>query len=247
MNSTKTSSMKRICLWSGPRNISTALMYSFAQRADTCVYDEPLYAHYLKRTDASEYHPGSDEILTTMENDGRVVVQMMMGEHPRPISFFKHMTHHLVDLDFGFFTDVEHMILTRDPSEMLPSYAQAIERPTLRDVGYKQHVDLIDELDRRGISYLVVDSKSILQDPQRALTVICEALGIPFDATMLTWSRGARPEDGCWAKYWYHNVHNSTGFKPYIAKTAPFPEEMLPLLEECMPYYERLVKEALCF
>ena len=89
----------RINLWSGPRNISTALMYSFAQRTDTTVFDEPLYAYYLANSKAKEYHPGSAEILKAMENDGDKVVKKMEGSHSSPIVFFKHMTHHLLDLD----------------------------------------------------------------------------------------------------------------------------------------------------
>lgn len=236
---------QRICLWSGPRNISTALMYSFAQRNDTTVYDEPLYAHYLRNTNAKEYHPGSAEILATMENDGEKVVKMMMGDHSTSIAFFKHMTHHLVSLDFSFFRDVDHVILTRDPQEMLPSYAKAVEKPTLIDVGYKQHIDLIDKLNRIGKSYIVVDSRTILMNPKKRLLQLCDLLKIPFDEAMLYWDRGARKEDGCWARYWYQNVHNSTGFQPYQSKSDVFPDDLRPLLDECKPYYQKLLEHAI--
>lgn len=233
--------IKRICLWSGPRNISTALMYSFAQRSDTCVYDEPLYAHYLRNSEARNYHPGSDEILATMENEGSKVVDMMLGEHLKQVAFFKQMTHHLVDLDLSFLSQVENVILTRDPREMLPSYAKAVQQPTLTDAGYKQHIDLVERLDAKGERYIVLDSKSILQDPESKLTELCLHLGLPFEASMLSWEAGARPEDGCWAKYWYQNVHRSTGFQKYAPKEEPFPDCLRPLLAECMPYYEKLM------
>ena len=118
--------IKRICLWSGPRNISTALMYSFAQRSDTKVFDEPLYGYYLKNTNAKEYHPGAEEILTTMEMDGKKVVDTMLNENSKPVLFFKHMTHHLLDLDRSFMSETVNVILTRNPYDMLPSFAKMI-------------------------------------------------------------------------------------------------------------------------
>ena len=125
----------RICLWSGPRNISTALMYSFAQRSDTAVFDEPLYAHYLSKTAAREYHPGAEQVIAEMENDGEKVVRdLILGNHDAPVLFFKHMTHHLNDLDWGFMQQTVNIILTRDPYDMLPSYAKQVEQHALHDV-----------------------------------------------------------------------------------------------------------------
>lgn len=239
MNSTNT---KRICLWSGPRNISTALMYSFAQRSDTKVVDEPLYAHYLKETDADDYHPGAAEVLETMEKDGQKVLEMMLGPHDKPVIFFKQMTHHLVNLNLSFLKETVNIILTRDPREMLPSYAREIKHPTMRDVGYEQHLELFEFLQNRGEEPLVLQSEKVLKDPKDALTKLCKAIGIPFDEAMLSWKRGPRPEDGVWAKYWYQSVHNSTGFKPYQPKKEPFPEHLEPLLAECLPIYEVLCK-----
>jgi len=132
----------RICLWSGPRNISTALMYSFAQREDTMVLDEPLYAHYLASSEKAlvDRHPVAQVVLDTMENDGAKVVDMMMGEFPSDVVFFKNMTHHLLDLDRSFMEGVVNVILTRDPVDMLPSFAKVIKDPTMADVGYKAHI-----------------------------------------------------------------------------------------------------------
>lgn len=236
----KSDTTKRICLWSGPRNISTALMYSFAQRSDTKVVDEPLYAHYLSKTNADEYHPGAEEVLQTMENDGEKVVEWMLSPHEKPVVFFKQMTHHLVNLDWSFLKHTMNIILTRDPREMLPSYAKEVEHPTMRDVGYAKHMELLEYLQSIGHEPIVLVSEKVLKNPVEMLTKLCEAISIPFEDSMLSWEKGARPEDGTWAKYWYHSVHNSTGFKPYQPKTQEFPEHLKPLLEECEPIYEKL-------
>ena len=230
----------RINLWSGPRNISTALMYSFAQRKDTTVFDEPLYAHYLSKTPAKNYHPGSEEILANMENDGNKVVEMLKGHHPSKIVFFKHMTHHLVELDWSFMQSMVNVILTRDPVDMLPSYAVQVARPKMHDVGYKRHLDVVEFLKEIGQPVIVVDSRMVLENPEKVLRALCEKINIPFDSKMLSWPAKARKEDGIWAKYWYDSVHRSTGFAAYKPKTTPFPEELKPLLEECQPIYKVL-------
>jgi hypothetical protein len=231
----------RICLWSGPRNLSTALMYSFAQRTDTTVFDEPLYAHYLSKTPARNYHPGAEEVIATMENDGqKVVEELILGLHPTPVVFFKHMTHHLIHLDWGFLDHTVNILLTRDPLDMLPSYAAQVETPSLQDVGYAQHLELLHYLQSRGQNPPVLDAKQILLNPQNVLRELCERIGIPFQDRMLHWEAGARLEDGLWAKYWYHSVHQSTGFGTYAPKSASFPKSLEPLLTECQPYYDQL-------
>lgn len=235
----------RICLWSGPRNISTALMYSFAQRADTAVFDEPLYAHYLCNTNADEYHPGAKDIISSQENNGQKVVDFMMGDHEKPVVFFKNMTHHLLDLDRSFMKDVVNVILTRDPKEMIPSFAKVIDNPTIGDIGYESHTELIEYFEKEGINYVVLDSKKILLDPTKVLTEFCKKTRIEFDHAMLNWKAGAREEDGSWAKHWYKNVHQSTGYIPYKAKTESFPESLRPLLKECQPHYDKIVKKAI--
>lgn len=232
--------IKRICLWSGPRNISTALMYSFAQRNDTKVFDEPLYAHYLKVTSANTYHPMAKEVLNSMEQDGDKVVKSMLEESSKPILFFKQMTHHLVNLDLGFLKNTINIILTRDPIEMLPSFMKEIDNPKMEDVGYAQHIELLNYLSSIGKAPLILDSKKVLINPEETLKKLCDKLNIPFDKNMLSWQKGPRSEDGVWAKHWYGNVHNSTGFKKYEPKTEEFPEKLLPLLKECQPHYEVL-------
>lgn len=235
-------SIKRICLWSGPRNISTALMYSFAQRGDTRVFDEPLYAYYLKHhPEAQLYHPGAEDILNTMENDGDRVVDFMLNNNERPILFFKHMTHHLLDLNREFMKKTINIILTRDPYEMLPSFNKVIKNPNINDVGYALHVELLSYFKKHNISFTVLDSKKVLLNPKETLQKLCEISGIPFDEKMLAWKPQQRQEDGIWAKYWYDNVHKSSSFIKYKAKDELFPEHLNSLLEECLPYYKELI------
>lgn len=236
----------RICLWSGPRNISTALMYSFAQRPDTTVVDEPLYAHYLRVTAAAGYHPGADEVLGSMDPDGeRVVRELILGHHPTPVVFFKQMTHHLVGLDLGFLDRTANVILTRHPLDMLRSYSRVVETPTLTDTGYPQSVALFDRLVGRGRRPVVLEARATLENPEAVLGRLCERIGIGFDPAMLSWEAGPRPEDGVWAPHWYASVHASTGFGPPTSSAEPLPDELLPLFEECLPFYERLAEEAL--
>lgn len=237
--------IKRICLWSGPRNISTTMMYSFAQRIDTRVYDEPLYAFYLSHSKAQEYHPGVSEVLDSMESDGNKVIEMMMGDHDKPVVFFKNITHHLLDLDRSFMKDVFNVILTRDPVEVIPSFAKVVETPSMIDVGFEMQMGLVNDLYKMNTQPIVLDAKKVLLNPRKILGRLCELIDIPFDENMLHWKAGARPEDGVWAKYWYGNVHRSTGFKKYQPNTEPFPERLKPLLSECKPYYEQLMKLAL--
>ena len=236
----------RICLWSGPRNISTALMYSFAQRSDTIVFDEPFYAHYLSKSPAREYHPGAEEVIATMENEGqKVVEEVILGQYDHPVVFFKMMTHHLKPSEWGFLDQTVNIILTRDPVEMLPSYAKNVTMPTLHDVGYAYNLELMEYLCSCGQTPPILDSKQTLLNPRGVLSKLCQQIGIPFEEAMLSWQPGTRPEDGTWAKYWYHSLHRSTGFQPYRPKSTPFPEHLRPLLAECQPYYEKLVREAI--
>lgn len=236
--------MKILSLWSGPRNVSTALMYAFAQRPDAEVVDEPLYAHYLSRTMAG--HPGEKEVLHAMENDGKVVMQQLTNHSTqKSILFLKNMAHHWVDLDLSWLNEMDHLFLIRDPVEMLPSLVQQLPHPIIRDTGLKTQVELYTTLEKMGRHPAVVNSKDLLLNPRNMLKMICNHLQITFYDGMLTWDKGPRKEDGVWAKYWYHNVHNSTAFGKYQPKQTPFPETLRPLLEECTPYYNFLNERAL--
>jgi hypothetical protein len=234
----------RINMWSGPRNISTALMYSFAQRQDTRVVDEPLYAHYLRVSQAP--HPGAGEVLAAMENDGaRVIQHVILGPCNRPVLFMKQMAHHLTDLNWDFLHVTTNVLLIRSPDEMLPSLAQNLPIPTLRDTGLAIQSDLYHHLCNLGQQPPVLDAKQVLLNPRGVLSRLCETLQLSFDEAMLHWSPGPRPEDGVWAKYWYHNLHRSNGFEPYRKKAEPFPGRLASLLEECQPHYELLARVAI--
>lgn len=235
---------KRICLWSGPRNVSTAMMYSFAQRPDTTVVDEPLYAHYLRLSGA--IHPGREEVLANQENDGaRVVRDVILGDYQTENIFVKSMAHHLAELDTGFLQNTINVFLVRDPREMLPSLINQIPQPNLRDTSLAIQANLLRGLQAKGQKPTVLDAKVLLLNPPGVLNSLCRAIGIEFLPQMLKWESGPRREDGVWAKYWYHKLHQSTGFAPYRQKDEVFPDFLRPLLDECKPHYEFLRSHAI--
>ena len=234
----------RICLWSGPRNISTALLYAFSQRSDTEAVDEPLYAHFLRVSGAQ--HPMRDVCLAAQDQDGeRVVREQILGPRSTPVVFFKQMAHHLVDLDLSFMRQTVNILLTRDPEQMLPSLQQQIGTPTLRDTGLARQCELLSMLRRWGQTPVVLESSDLLRNPRLSLTLLCDRLGLGFENAMLGWPAGPKRFDGVWAPHWYTNVHRSTGFQPYRPKRTPFPEELRPLLEECRPFYANLKDAAI--
>lgn len=234
----------RVNVWSGPRNVSTALMYSFAQRPDTRVVDEPLYAHYLRVTGIE--HPGRDEVLAAQDGDGeRVVRELILAEHRLPVVFFKQMAHHLVELDRGFLLQCANVLLIRDPAEVLTSLVRQLPQPRLTDLGLALQLEVVDALSAAGQEPPVLDAKELLLDPEGVLRRLCECLGIAFSPRMLSWPAGPRPEDGVWAKYWYQGLHRSTGFAPYRPKDEPPPAHVLPVLEEARPFYDALYARAL--
>ena len=240
-----TGPVRRISLWSGPRNISTAVMYAFRERPDTRVVDEPLYAHYLAHSRAS--HPGIDAVLGAQDADpSRVIEQVFFGPVDRPLLFMKNMAHHLEGIDDWEFLDgLENVILTRHPREMLPSLTIQVPDAALSETGYPMQVRLLEHLEARGRRPLVVEAMRLLLAPGPVLRDLCDGLGIPWSPEMLQWEAGPKPEDGVWAPHWYHQVHRSTGFAPYRPKTEPFPALLVPLLEQCLPLYERLGEHAI--
>lgn len=234
----------RISLWSGPRNVSTALMYSFRQRSDTTVVDEPLYAYSLERFDIE--HPGREEVLSAQDTDGEKVVRdVILGPVTTPVIFFKNMARHLQGLDRTFLAELHNVILTRDPAEMLPSFIQQVAHPDLDMTGLPMQMVLLDAILEQGDDPLVLDARLLLTDPRSVLGELCERIGIPFEEEMLSWPPGPVPEDGVWAKYWYDSVHRSTGFAPYRPKDDTVPERLQPLLAQSAPLYERLVAYAI--
>ena len=232
-----------ICLWSCPRNISTALMYSFAQREDTDVFDEPLYAHYLKISGAK--HPGREEILNTLDSDGNRVVQEVILQKSKKLLFHKLMTHFLIDIDTNFLSYVSNIIFVRNPIEIINSYNKVIPNPSIESIGIKQQYELYLDLKRKGKTPIILDSKYLLKNPKLILEKVCALLQIPFDKKMLKWKKGGRKEDGVWAKYWYKNVHNSTGFLSYKNKNIVLTKKNELLAKECLPYYDFLTSKSI--
>ena len=241
---------KRICLWSGPRNVSTALMYAFAQRSDTHVIDEPLYAHYLYTKYGGQAldstHPATPEVMASMSTDSaQVIEQVILGPCEKPVLFMKQMAHHLINIDRRFLRQTCNVLLIRDPREMLPSLAKVIGTPTLADTGFKTQHDLLTDLRAVGQSPPILDARLLLENPSDVLAQLCERIGLQFESSMLSWEAGGNPADGVWAPYWYQNVHRSIGFAPYRPKSEPFPTELEALLAVCSEYYETLREDAI--
>ncbi|MCB0585387.1 MAG: hypothetical protein KDD06_08700 [Phaeodactylibacter sp.] len=240
------STVKRINTWSSPRNVSTALMYAFAQRKDTQVFDEPLYAHYLSSTQRRILHPGAEEIIASQEKDGeKVVRRILLGSHSRPIAFFKQMAHHLIGLDESFLLEMDNVLLIRDPQAIIFSYNKVIPNPSMEDIGIKKMYSLFQFLSENGRLSAVVDSRELLSGPESVLRQLCRRLSITFDKDMLKWKPGSRPEDGVWARYWYSRVHRSSGFEPFLERDYELPARLRSLAAECRPYYEKLYAAAI--
>ena len=224
-------------MWSGPRTISTALMRSWENRPDTVVVDEPLYGFYLAST--SVQHPGRDEIIQSMPNGWREVLdELTLAPLPasKNIYYAKHMTHHLLpEVDRAALAGLSHAFLIRDPRQLLASYAKVRAQPVLADLGLEQQVEIF-----RAFGGPVVDAGDILRQPEPTLRALCDALGVPFDEAMLSWPAGPRDTDGVWARYWYDGVRRSTGFGPYREPATELPPNLEPLARACQPFYDEM-------
>lgn len=236
----------RINLWSSPRNISTAIMYSFAQRDDTVVVDEPLYAHYLTHQTTSAEHPEKEAILASQENDGNLVTtEMLHRDYEAKAVIFKQMTHHLLKIDLEFLTQMDNVLLIRHPRAILNSFSKVVTEVSAEDIGVPQQYELFHQLKQAGRLTAVVDARLLLIDPEGVLRQLCERLHLPFTKAMLSWPAGARPEDGVWAPHWYANVHKSTGFQPWQDRVVALPLHLETIAEACRPLYDEMVQEAL--
>ena len=232
----------RIAMWSGPRNLSTAMMRSFGNRADTFVSDEPYYGAFLKASGAP--HPMRDEIVAAMDCDWRSIATTLAGACPdgSPIWYQKHMWHHMIGpVGFEDFAGFSHAFLIRDPAAMIASYLRKREAAAFEDFGLDRQADFFArEADRLGHAPPVVDAADVLADPRSVLSALCARLGIAFDPAMLHWPLGRRPTDGIWASHWYRAVEASTGFAPPETEPAALPDEARRLAHRCRPFYERL-------
>ena len=235
----------RIAMWSGPRNISTAMMRSWGNRPDTFVCDEPFYAHYLHAT--GREHPGADEVIASGETNWRQVIATLTADVPggRRIFYQKQMTHHLLaEIDRGWLGAVRHCFLIRDPREVIVSYIKKNNDPALEDIGFVQQAEIFDWVREytRAVSP-VIDTRDVLENPEKILRLLCDALGVEFMDAMLSWPPGLRGTDGIWAKHWYGEVTTSTTFrKPSPREPEPVPERLRGVYDRARECYDRLYR-----
>ncbi len=237
-----TAAPRRIAMWSGPRNISTAMMRAWENRPDTAVWDEPFYAYYLAATGLA--HPMAADVIAAGETDWRKVAAAALGPVPdgRPVFYQKHMTHHqLAEIDRAWLDGVESCFLIRDPREVLASYAAKRTEVTLDDIGMRQQAEIFDTVvARTGRVPPVLDARDVLRDPKGLLTLLCAVLDLPFSDAMLSWPPGRRASDGVWAAHWYTAVEASTGFAPYRPREVALDDALDALAEASLPHYHRL-------
>ncbi len=232
----------RIAMWSGPRNISTAMMRSFGSRADTVVCDEPFYAAYLSMTGID--HPMNRQVIETGETDPDRVVEALLAPLPegKGVFYQKHMTHHMIPgIGRDWMDRVTNVFLIRRPERVLASYVKKREAVEASDIGFLQQAEIFDRVaDRLGHAPPVVDSHDVLSDPRGTLEALCATLGIAFDEAMLSWEPGLRPTDGVWAHHWYQSVAASRGFGPPTETPAPLPPHLMRIADAVRPAYEKL-------
>lgn len=230
---------------SGPRNVSTALMYSFAQHPQFEVVDEPFYGYYLKKTGIR--HPGREEVLKSMSTDLSLIIKRLKPAEKNNL-YIKNMAHHLIEVeDRSFLKNYRNIFLIRDPAKLISSFSKVIEKPTLHDIGVKDEWILFSELNEKNQLPLVIDSDELLKDPRKMFITVFHRLGEEFNEQILKWKAGPRKEDGVWAKYWYKNVHTSTGFAPFEEKQINLQGHLLELYEKALPYYNKLSQYSIRF
>ncbi len=232
----------KIAMWSGPRNLSTALMYAFAARGDCAVLDEPFYAAYLAATGIN--HPMREAVIASQSSDADEVAAQCLGPTPqgRALFYQKHMTLHMIpEFDRGFIAGLTNVFLIRHPARVIASYARKREAPTLADIGFVQQAELFDQVAQmQGAAPIVVDSGDIRANPRETLSRLCAALGIPFTENMLAWPAGPKPYDGVWASHWYDEVWKSTGFGGAEGELPSLSAEVEDLCGAALPYYKKL-------
>ena len=237
----------RIAMWSGPRNISTAMMRAWGNRPDTFVVDEPFYAFYLKTT--GKKHPGADEVIVNGETDWRKIVAQLTGPIPqgKRVYFQKQMTHHLLpEIDRRWIGHVTNCFLIRDPREVILSYIKKNPEPALEDLGFVQQQKIFEfvRAQTRKVP-ATIDARDVLENPERILRSLCDAVGVEFDEAMLSWRPGLRETDGIWAKYWYNDVARSTSFQLYQPREGVVPSGLHEIYQQCRECYEQLYQHRL--
>ncbi len=233
-------------MWSGPRNLSTAMMRSFENRSDCHVWDEPFFAPWLSVT--GKDHPGRSETLEAHEIDPEIVAQQCKMEPPTGQAFYfqKHMPHHMLDsFPIEWTKGCKHFFLIRRPDAVIASYAKGRAKFEVDDIGFWPQFRLYDHLLSEGHEIPIIDCDDILAAPENILRQLCHALEIPFDSAMLSWPSGPRDTDGAWAPYWYKSVENSTGFGPSRLTDPVVPPRYQDMLAACQPAYDRLYEKRL--
>ena len=231
----------RIAMWSGPRNLITAMMYAFGARGDCAVIDEPFYATYLVKTGLE--HPMRDEIIASQSTDPDAVITELLGSVPaqKPHFYQKHMSQHMIaGVSREWVNAMTNVFLIRHPARVAASFSAKFENPTLTDIGFVQQAELYDQLTDQGAQPVVIDSADIRRDPKGMLKKLCAAIDLPWDPAMLHWPAGGHADDGVWAAHWYGSVHRSTGF---AAAEGPLPilsGEQARLADAALPFYEKL-------
>lgn len=231
----------RIAMWSGPRNLSTAMMYAFGARADCAVIDEPFYAAYLVKTGFE--HPMREEIIASQPTDPEAVIAAISGPVPgqKPHYYQKHMSQHMIPgISRDWVNGMTNVFLIRHPARVAASFSAKFDNPTLTDIGFVQQAELYDQLADQGARPVVIDSADIRRDPEDMLKKLCTAIDLPWDPAMLHWPAGGHADDGVWAAHWYGAVHRSTGFAPAEGALPELSGEQTRLAEAAMPYYEKL-------
>jgi hypothetical protein len=221
------------------------MMYSWANRPDTRVVDEPMYAYYLKKTGIN-YHPGTKETLASLPHDwSQVIETLILGPVDKDIYFIKGMAHHYLDDDISFLLQLKNVFLIRNPKQLIASFSKIIETPTMQDIGLKREWELYQYLVENGKTPLVLDSNQVLSNPRAVLSAVCSHLSVPFEEAMLSWPTGPIAEDGAWGPHWYHNVWKSNGWSTPDNSKREIRADLLPLLEEAQMYYDLLSERRL--
>lgn len=234
----------KIACWSGPRNISTAMMYAFGNRADFTAVDEPFYAAYLALTGRT--HPMGDRILASQPQDPGAVIAGLGAPDPTPHAWHKHMAQHMIpQIPRDWFAGFAHVFLIRDPARVVASFSAKYDNPELAEIGFVQQAELFDQLRADGHDPVVVDSVDIRADPEGLLRALCARLGLDWDPAMLSWEAGPKPHDGVWAAHWYNAVHASTGFAGAEEPMPALSGDLAALADAARPAYEALAPHRL--
>ncbi|WP_394176219.1 sulfotransferase-like domain-containing protein [Thalassotalea litorea] len=235
----------RVAMWSGPRNISTAMMRAWENRYDTQVIDEPFYAYYLRAS--GKVHPMQDDVLASQPQQWQQVVEQLLAPRQCDIFYQKMMTHHMLDeIDLSFCAQLKHCFLIRNPANVVNSYVKKIREVNDEDIGIKRQWQLYQKISEiSGQDIPVIDSKDVLKNPRAALSAVCEQLGLDFDETMLSWPQGRRDSDGVWAPHWYQRVEASTEFEPYRPETIKLTAAQQAVADENQDAYQQMFEKRL--